>query len=78
MLLETLKIRNCDELRHIIVDVGDHNTGGNNWVNVFPKLKKLSVKDCAQLEYIFGPGAETNDHHHHMVVELHFPELTQL
>ncbi|CAJ2663208.1 unnamed protein product [Trifolium pratense] len=81
MLLETLKIRNCDELRHIIVDVGDHNTGGNNWVNVFPKLKKLSVKDCAQLEYIFGPGAEspeTNDHHQDMEVELHFPELTQL
>ncbi|XP_045790592.1 uncharacterized protein LOC123885359 [Trifolium pratense] len=78
MLLETLRIRKCDELRHIIVDVGDHNTGGNNWVNIFPKLKKLSVKDCALLEYIFGPGAETNDHHHHMEVELHFPELTQL
>ncbi|PNX56342.1 hypothetical protein L195_g049833, partial [Trifolium pratense] len=77
MLLETLKIRNCDELKHVIIDTGDHNTGGNNWVNVFPKLKMLHVQYCPQLEYIiFGP--ETNDHQNHMEVQLHFPELRHL
>ncbi|GAU46540.1 hypothetical protein TSUD_350750 [Trifolium subterraneum] len=76
MQLESLKIMNCDELKYVIIDTGDHNTGGNNWANVFPKLKKLYVEDCAQLKYIFGP--ETNDHQNHMEVQLHFPELTDL
>ncbi|GAU50429.1 hypothetical protein TSUD_350610 [Trifolium subterraneum] len=76
MQLESLKIMNCDELKYVIIDTGDHNTGGNNWANVFPKLKKLYVEDCAQLKYIFGP--ETNDHQNHMEVQLHFPELTYL
>ncbi|GAU33597.1 hypothetical protein TSUD_359770 [Trifolium subterraneum] len=76
MQLETLKIMDCDELKHVIIDTGDHNIGGNNWVNVFPKLKALYVEDCAQLKYIFGP--ETNDHQNHMEVQLHFPRLTDL
>jgi hypothetical protein len=76
MLLETLEIRNCGELKHIIIDIGDHNTGGNNLVNVFPKLKELHVGFCSQLKYIFGH--ETNDHQSHMEVQLHFPELRQL
>ncbi|XP_045791684.1 uncharacterized protein LOC123886410 [Trifolium pratense] len=77
MQLETLKITNCDELKHIIIDTGDHNTSGNICVNVFPKLKYLRVEDCAQLEYIiFGP--ETDDHQNHMEVQLHFPELRHL
>ncbi|GAU33592.1 hypothetical protein TSUD_359700 [Trifolium subterraneum] len=76
MQLETLKIMNCDELKHVIIDTGDHNTGGNNCVNVFPKLKELNVEDCEQLEYIFGH--DTSDHQNHMEVQLHFPELTDL
>ncbi|GAU33594.1 hypothetical protein TSUD_359730 [Trifolium subterraneum] len=76
MQLETLKIMNCDELKHVIIDTGDHNTGGNNWVNVFPKLEELDVEDCEQLEYIFGH--DTSDHQNHMEVQLHFPELTDL
>ncbi|CAJ2663204.1 unnamed protein product [Trifolium pratense] len=76
MQLETLKIMNCDELKHIIIDTGDHNTSGNICVNVFPKLKELSVKYCAQLEYIFGH--DTSDHQNDRGIQLHLPELREL
>ncbi|CAJ2663173.1 unnamed protein product [Trifolium pratense] len=76
MQLETLKIMNCDELKHVIIDTGDHNTSGNICVNVFPKLKELSVKNCAQLEYIFGH--DTSDHQNDMGIQLHLPELRYL
>jgi hypothetical protein len=74
--LETLRIMNCDELKHIIIDTGDHNTGGSNCINVFLKLKELHVEDCAQLEYIFGN--DTNDNQNHIEVQLHFSELRWL
>jgi hypothetical protein len=76
MQLENLKIMNCDELKHVIIDTGDHNTGGNNSINVFPKLKELYVEDCEQLEYIFGH--DTSDHQNHMEIQLHLPELKDL
>ncbi|XP_045788464.1 probable disease resistance protein At4g27220 [Trifolium pratense] len=76
MQLETLRIMNCDELKHVIVDTGDHETGGNNWVNVIPKLKELLVFNCPQLEYIFGH--DTSDHQNHMEIRLHLPELRDL
>ncbi|KEH34350.1 NB-ARC domain disease resistance protein [Medicago truncatula] len=54
-MLETFTIEKCDELKQIIIDTGDHNsTSGNNFGNVFPKLKTLWVVNCVQLEYIFG------------------------
>jgi len=54
-MLETLTVEKCDELKQIIIDTGDHNSiGGNNFGNVFPKLKRLYVEKCVQLEYIFG------------------------
>jgi hypothetical protein len=76
MQLENLKIMNCDELKHIIIDTGDHNTGGNNCINVFPKLKELYVKNCEQLEHIFGH--DTSDHQNHMEIQLRLPELRRL
>ncbi|KAK2406712.1 putative disease resistance protein [Trifolium repens] len=76
MQLENLKIMNCDELKHVIIDTGDHNTGGNNSINVFPKLKRLYVKNCEQLEYIFGH--DTSDHQNHMEIQLRLPELRRL
>ncbi|XP_045788433.1 uncharacterized protein LOC123883607 isoform X6 [Trifolium pratense] len=76
MQLETLRIEKCDELKHIIIDTGYHNIGGNICVNVFPKLKKLYVEDCAQLEYIFGH--DTSDHQNDMGIQLHLPELRYL
>ncbi|CAJ2663185.1 unnamed protein product [Trifolium pratense] len=76
MQLETLTIKNCDELKHIIIDTGYHNIGGNICVNVFPKLKELSVEDCAQLEYIFGH--DTSDHQNDMGIQLHLPKLIDL
>ncbi|RHN67849.1 putative P-loop containing nucleoside triphosphate hydrolase, leucine-rich repeat domain, L [Medicago truncatula] len=51
MMLESLTIENCDELKHIVVDIGD-SSGSDN--SVFPKLKRLEVKNCGKLEYIFG------------------------
>jgi hypothetical protein len=74
MLVETLTIRNCDELKHIIIDTGDHDSGGSNsWGNVFPKLKRLYVEDCMQLEYIFGQY--TDDQQNHIETHLHLPAL---
>ncbi|CAK8575006.1 unnamed protein product [Lathyrus sativus] len=64
MLLEVLIIKKCDQLKHIIIDTGDHDSmGANNFGNVFPKLKELAVVGCVQLEYIFGHY--TNDHQNH-------------
>ncbi|XP_045791688.1 uncharacterized protein LOC123886414 [Trifolium pratense] len=77
MQLETLTIKNCDELKHIIIDIGYHNIGGNICVNVFPKLKELYVVDCAQLEYIFGHDT-SSDHQNDMGIQLHLPELRKL
>jgi len=54
-MLEKMIIWNCDELKQILLDTGDHNsTSSNNFGNVFPKLKRLCVENCVQLEYIFG------------------------
>jgi hypothetical protein len=70
MLLETLIIFNCDELKHIIIDTGDHESGGNV---VFPKLKDLRVYNCMQLEYIIGHYDQNCTRIH-----LHFPALKYL
>jgi len=69
MMLESLTIRNCDDLKHIVVDIGD-SSGSDN--SVFPKLKELKVKNCGKLEYIFG---HSNDHQNH---NLHLPALKSL
>ncbi|XP_058787876.1 uncharacterized protein LOC131662183 [Vicia villosa] len=78
MLLETLIIDDCDELRHIVIDTCDHDstTGGNNLGNVFPKLKELYIENCNQLEYIFGHY--TGDHQNHPETHLHLLALERL
>ncbi|AES70777.2 hypothetical protein MTR_3g062230 [Medicago truncatula] len=73
MLLETLTISKCDELKHIIIDTGYHNTGGNNWGTVFPNLRSVEVGDCEQLEYIIGQY--TDDHQNHTEIHLRLPAL---
>jgi len=66
--LESLRVWNCDELRHIItIDIGDRHdiTSGNNWGTVFPKLRNLVVVNCVQLEYVVGLKhiiTDTGDH----------------
>jgi len=75
MLVETLTIRNCDELKCILIDTGDSG-GSNSWGNVFPKLKRLNVEDCMQLEYIFGQY--TDDQQNHIETHLHLPALQWL
>jgi len=74
MLLETLWISCCNELKHIIIDTGDHdNTGGNDWGTVFPKFRKVEVEDCKQLEYIVGHY--TDHHKNHIEIHLHLSAL---
>ncbi|KEH34514.1 LRR and NB-ARC domain disease resistance protein [Medicago truncatula] len=74
MLLETLTISKCDELKHIIIDIDDHdNTGGNNLTNVFPNLRNVKVEDCEKLEYIIGH--DTDDHQNHIEIHLHLLTL---
>ncbi|XP_058764096.1 uncharacterized protein LOC131637522 [Vicia villosa] len=73
-MLEVLEIRRCQELEHIIIDTGDHDsTGGINYGNVFPKLKKLEVDDCVELKYIFGHYP--NDHRNYIENHLHLSSL---
>ncbi|XP_027340760.1 probable disease resistance protein At1g61300 [Abrus precatorius] len=47
MMLEKLRIQDRDELQHIIIDTRD-DLVDNNLSYVFPKLKKISVKDASQ------------------------------
>jgi len=72
-LLELLIVRKCDELKHIIIDTGDHGSDGNSWGSVFPKLKNLTVDDCVQLEYIFEHYID--DHQNHTENHLQLPVL---
>lgn len=72
MMLETLNIMDCDDLKHIIVDIGDNDSGGK-WGDVFPNLKKLEVHHCKKLEYIFGH--HTDEHQNHAEILLHLPTL---
>jgi hypothetical protein len=81
MSLESLTICNCDELEHIVVDIGD-GSDRNELGNVFPKLKMLKVEECEKLEYIFG-HKNASDHRHHQnhnneVTNLHLPALEKL
>ena len=71
MMLESLTVKKCHELKHIIVDIGD-SSGSDNIV--FPKLKKL-VDNCGELEYIFGIIDASDDHQKH---NLHLPALKSL
>ena len=73
MLLELLIVMNCDELKHIIIDTGDHGSDGNSWDNVFPKLRSLTVDNCVQLEYIFEHYID--DHQNLTEIHLQLPAL---
>ncbi|XP_061356027.1 uncharacterized protein LOC133300484 [Gastrolobium bilobum] len=72
MMLETLTIEYCDNLKHIIIDTGD-DRGGNNWGDVFPKLEKILVKRCELLESVFGHYP--HDHQNQSEIHLQLPAL---
>ncbi|XP_058762493.1 uncharacterized protein LOC131635877 [Vicia villosa] len=78
MLVAYLKIENCDELKHIIVDIGDDDDDNvaNNWVNVFPKLKDFCIVNCVELKHIFGHYSDR--HQNKNEIHLHFPALQYL
>ncbi|WJX37119.1 Serine/threonine-protein kinase wnk4 [Trifolium repens] len=78
MSLESLTIADCDELEHVVVDIGD-GSGGNELGNVFPKLKELNVEDCAKLKYIFGHINASDGHDQcNNEIQLHIPALKSL
>jgi hypothetical protein len=63
--LERLSIRFCDELEHMVVDIGD--VSATTGVNiVFPKLKELIVFYCVKLEYIFGHINSSDHNQNHL------------
>ncbi|WVZ23459.1 hypothetical protein V8G54_002003 [Vigna mungo] len=53
MMLEILSINKCDGLEYII-DTDDDEYGKESMKAIFPNLKELSVRDCAQLKYMIG------------------------
>lgn len=65
-MLETLSISFCNNLKHIIADIGDVD---NKWGNIFPNLKMLSISCCMELEYIFEYYNE---------IHIHLPALQSL
>ncbi|WJX31211.1 Serine/threonine-protein kinase wnk4 [Trifolium repens] len=78
MSLESLTIEECDELEHVVVDIG-YGSGGNELGNVFPKLKELNVEDCEKLQYIFGHINASDDHDQDNIeIQLHIPALKSL
>ncbi|KAK4253901.1 hypothetical protein QN277_010518 [Acacia crassicarpa] len=50
--LETLTVLECHKLKCITTHEGDAQVDGNN-CSIFPTLKKLEIKDCEALEFIF-------------------------
>jgi hypothetical protein len=73
LLVETLTITNCNELKNIIIDT----VGGNRVGDVFPRLKRINVQDCKQLKYIIGQSSH-DDHQKHNKVHLHLPTLEHI
>jgi hypothetical protein len=77
--LESLTIAYCDELEHVVIDIGDDSGGNELGINVFPKLKKLHVQCCWKLKYIFGHINASDDHdQNNNEIQLHLPALKSL
>ncbi|XP_028753122.1 uncharacterized protein LOC114712746 [Neltuma alba] len=59
-LLETLEVRRCNKLEHIITDDGPTRLGHVNVHSIFPKLQEVYVCRCNNLEYVF-PASYSKD-----------------
>ncbi|CAI8595878.1 unnamed protein product [Vicia faba] len=75
-IMRNVKEMTLSGFEYIIVDIGDDESGVNNLVNVFPKLKRLYVRDCKQFKYIFGHYTER--HRYDNEIHLHLPTLQSL
>lgn len=54
ILLETLTIDNCHEMKHIIANErDDHGDEHSNCNPIFPKLESLNVSNCNKMEFLF-------------------------
>ncbi|XP_028788340.1 uncharacterized protein LOC114744336 [Neltuma alba] len=51
--LETLYVKWCDMLEHIITDEGANSQGHLNVHSIFPNLQQIHVWSCNNLEYVF-------------------------
>ena len=73
MQLEDLDIRRCDGLKHIITVSGDDDA---NYSSILPKLRRLDVFECKQLEYVFGEYHQ--NHTSNLKIDIHVPALEEL
>ncbi|KAF7842583.1 putative disease resistance protein [Senna tora] len=51
--LESLEVKGCDGLKHIVTNEGDNAHDHMTYSSIFPKLKEISIRKCSFLEYIF-------------------------
>ncbi|KAF7842571.1 putative disease resistance protein [Senna tora] len=62
LFLEKLKVKKCRGLKHLITDEGDGHDHMNK-SSIFPKLQKVSIKNCRLLESLFPAShCTTFDH----------------
>ncbi|XP_028773325.1 uncharacterized protein LOC114730425 isoform X2 [Neltuma alba] len=53
VLWEELTIEKWDDLKHMITNEADNHDDLINYRSVFPKLEKLEIWDCKELEFLF-------------------------
>ncbi|KAF7842314.1 putative disease resistance protein [Senna tora] len=62
LFLEELEVEKCHALKHLITDKGDGHDHMNK-SSIFPKLEKVSIKNCRLLESLFPAShCTTFDH----------------
>ncbi|XP_054812687.1 uncharacterized protein LOC129313516 isoform X2 [Prosopis cineraria] len=53
LLWEELIIRKCDGLKHLVTSDGDDYKDQKNCISIFPNLKKLKIRECNDMEFLF-------------------------
>ncbi|XP_054812559.1 uncharacterized protein LOC129313457 isoform X2 [Prosopis cineraria] len=53
VLWEELIVRKCDGLKHLVTSDGDDYEDQKNCSSIFPNLKKLEIRECDDIEFLF-------------------------
>ncbi|KAF7842544.1 putative disease resistance protein [Senna tora] len=67
--LESLEVKGCDGLKHIVTYEGDNGHDHMNYNSIFPNLKQISIWNCSFLEYIF-PASHCRSLNHLEIVKI--------